>query len=191
MNCENCGDEHDGQYGSGRFCSSKCARSFSTKRDRKSISEKVSAALKGHNDFGGGFKKGYDPRRKIATDFDREKAIESKRQIRKKNYSEMNLDDLPLAEKRRRVLAQQNGRCLWCGISEWRNAPLTLELDHINGNDKDNSYINLRILCPNCHSQTPTFRHRKRNATVVQTVERLPEEQDVSGSIPDGGTMGR
>ena len=33
MICENCGKEHDGTYGSGRFCCSKCARSFSTKND--------------------------------------------------------------------------------------------------------------------------------------------------------------
>ena len=33
--CENCGKEHDGSYGSGRFCSEKCARSFPSKNDKK------------------------------------------------------------------------------------------------------------------------------------------------------------
>lgn len=47
MNCENCNKEHDGEYGSGRFCSSKCARGFSTKSKRKEINEKVSNKLKG------------------------------------------------------------------------------------------------------------------------------------------------
>ncbi len=46
MKCENCGNEHDGSYGSGRFCSSKCARGFSTKAKRKEINEKVSKKLK-------------------------------------------------------------------------------------------------------------------------------------------------
>lgn len=45
MNCENCGIAHDGSYGSGRFCSSKCARGFSTKAKRKEINEKVSKKL--------------------------------------------------------------------------------------------------------------------------------------------------
>ena len=45
--CENCGEHHEGTYGSGRFCSSKCARGFSTKAKRKEINEKVSRALKG------------------------------------------------------------------------------------------------------------------------------------------------
>ena len=47
MKCENCEIEHNGDYGSGRFCSSKCARSFSTKKKRKEINEKVSSRLSG------------------------------------------------------------------------------------------------------------------------------------------------
>jgi len=45
MNCENCGNEHEGSYGSGRFCSSKCARGFSTREKRSLINEKVSKKL--------------------------------------------------------------------------------------------------------------------------------------------------
>jgi len=44
--CENCNQEHDGNYGSGRFCCKKCARSFSTKAKRKEINQKVSKKLK-------------------------------------------------------------------------------------------------------------------------------------------------
>ena len=52
--------------------------------------------------------------------------------------------------------------CESCGIGEeWNDNYLVLELDHIDGNNKNNSLENLRILCPNCHSQTPTFRGRK------------------------------
>lgn len=47
MICENCGKQHDGSYGSGRFCSSHCARGFSTKSCRESINCKVSKKLKG------------------------------------------------------------------------------------------------------------------------------------------------
>jgi len=47
MNCENCENEHDGTYGSGRFCSTKCARGFSTKAKRKEINERVSKSLQG------------------------------------------------------------------------------------------------------------------------------------------------
>ena len=43
--CENCGNEHTGEYGSGRFCSIKCSRGFATKSKRAEINEKVSSAL--------------------------------------------------------------------------------------------------------------------------------------------------
>jgi hypothetical protein len=48
--------------------------------------------------------------------------------------------------------------CAMCGLrGEWRGAPLVLHLDHINGINNDNRLMNLRFLCPNCHSQTPTY----------------------------------
>jgi hypothetical protein len=47
-------------------------------------------------------------------------------------------------------------QCEICSVSNWMGRPLPLELDHINGDRFDNRLENLRILCPNCHSQTPT-----------------------------------
>lgn len=52
--------------------------------------------------------------------------------------------------------------CEQCGISEWNGLNIECELDHIDGNSKNHLFSNLRILCPNCHSQTPTFRFKKR-----------------------------
>jgi 5-methylcytosine-specific restriction endonuclease McrA len=48
-------------------------------------------------------------------------------------------------------------KCAICGIVDWLGQPLVLELDHINGTNKDNRLENLRLLCPNCHSQTNTY----------------------------------
>lgn len=52
--------------------------------------------------------------------------------------------------------------CEMCKIDSWRGEKLSLELDHIDGNPHNHVLSNLRLLCPNCHSQTPTFRNRKR-----------------------------
>ena len=53
-------------------------------------------------------------------------------------------------------------KCEKCGISEWLGQPLSLQIDHKNGNNTDNRIENLRFLCPNCHSQTETFSGRNK-----------------------------
>ena len=47
--------------------------------------------------------------------------------------------------------------CKECGISSWRNNNLSLHLDHKDGDCKNHKLENLRLLCPNCHSQTDTW----------------------------------
>lgn len=55
----------------------------------------------------------------------------------------------------------KENKCEICGVSEWQNKPISCELDHIDGNSKNHELANLRILCPNCHSQTDTFRNKR------------------------------
>lgn len=53
-------------------------------------------------------------------------------------------------------------KCECCGITEWNGQPTPIELDHIDGNRYNNTIENLRILCPNCHAQTDTYRGKNK-----------------------------
>ena len=80
--------------------------------------------------------------------------------------------------------------CDICKIGPiWNTLPLVLELDHINGNKRDNRLINLRFLCPNCHSQTPTFRGRKNRGKPREHKTEIEIIEDVKQSTNMGQVL--
>lgn len=60
----------------------------------------------------------------------------------------------------RKYLIEQNECCWECGIKEWNGKEIVLELDHIDGDHTNSAENNLRMLCPNCHSQTDTYKSK-------------------------------
>lgn len=65
--------------------------------------------------------------------------------------------------------------CAMCGLSRWHGKALSLHLDHINGVRDDHRLENLRMLCPNCHSQTETYGGRN--------MKRRRRLQDPGGTV--------
>lgn len=77
-------------------------------------------------------------------------------------------------------------KCAICKIEAiWNNKPLTLHLDHINGDNNNNNLENLRLLCPNCHSQTDTYTGRnckkntEKDGSLVNEIIKKPIKKEI------------
>lgn len=62
------------------------------------------------------------------------------------------------------LLDMRGHRCENCGLEKWQDKEIPLVLDHISGHVEDWSLENLRLICPNCDAQTPTFAGRNRGS---------------------------
>ena len=93
-------------------------------------------------------------------------------------------------------------KCSDCGLDSWRNKDITLELDHIDGDAHNCKLTNLRLLCPNCHSLTSTYKGRsintgKKKVSDEELIVSLRESQNVRqallrvGLSPRGGNYSR
>lgn len=60
------------------------------------------------------------------------------------------------------LISKYGNKCWKCNITEWNGTTLVMELEHIDGNSSNNQIENLSLLCPNCHSQTPTYKAKNK-----------------------------
>ena len=90
-------------------------------------------------------------------------------QVYKEKYSldEILIKNSPITQKVLREYVKRHNlleyKCQTCGCDgNWQNGKISLEIDHINGNNSDDRIENLRYLCPNCHALTETYRGRNK-----------------------------
>lgn len=168
--CKNCKIEDANKYSkysNGEFCSSKCARSYSTKEKRLEINKKVSDKLIGRKT-----KNYYSIQKKVKkskskyynfTKKEKWKVINEKRtEIANNKILNADFSTLCYDRLRKRIILEQNKKCNKCGLSEWLGEKIIFELEHIDGNNKNNARNNLEALCPNCHSLSPTWRGKNK-----------------------------
>jgi len=191
MYCELCKKTHDGNYGSGRFCSPQCSRSFSTRYKRDEINKKTSATLCQKFACGeikptvGGFKKGFDVRRHKFSKEDKQKKLHALKEYYRNKELSTPFESMGIGKKRKLIIVSQNGKCDMCGISKWNNKCLTLQLDHIDGNRNNNIRKNLRALCPNCHSQTDTYCSKNK----ARFTRKISDEQLIGALKQSNGNI--
>lgn len=101
------------------------------------------------------------------------------------------VEDTPIEElgptlRKRIVLEEQDYKCDHCDLAEWMGLRITLELDHIDGNNKNNVRENLRCLCPNCHSLTDTW---KIGQHVGKKVRKRTDNEIIEAFHNTGGNI--
>lgn len=73
------------------------------------------------------------------------------------------------------LLEKQEFGCVICKITEWNGKHITLEIEHIDGNSYNNRPENLALICPNCHSQTETYKGRNKGNGRFKRKQRYQE----------------
>jgi len=164
--CENikCKKEHDGSFGSGRFCCRSCAniRNFSDEK-RAEINKKKSDKLKGK-------RLNYNTWTQEA----RKKAKESLNKYYENIRNKTEYSLLGHASRKIILFKKQEGKCNKCKNDTWLGIPISLELEHKDGNSENHIKDNEELLCPNCHSQTHTYRGKNKRSNIGNiTDERL------------------
>lgn len=83
----------------------------------------------------------------------------------------------------KRYLIETRGEhCEECSItSTWNDKPLVLQLDHIDGDSDNNFPSNIRLLCPNCHSQTENFGSKGKGSRYKKVTKRNQYLQEYKG----------
>ena len=71
-----------------------------------------------------------------------------------------NSADIQSNKIRKKLLEEgyKEHRCECCGLTEWLDEPIPLELHHIDGDHNHNELSNFQLLCPNCHAKTSSYR---------------------------------
>lgn len=168
--CEQCGREHDGTFGSGRFCCRSCSNKWvALHQSDEAKSRKVEIGKKNLTRAGKGWNLTKEQNIEYSRRGARARAVTMK--LRRKEWlnkvflGEVNPYNGGYSKLKSRLIefGYKEARCESCGLTEWLGSPIALELHHEDGDRDHNNLDNLKLLCPNCHSMTENYKWRKFN----------------------------
>lgn len=189
MICKKCGKEfledwRKDQRKPCRFCSRGCANTqVHSKETKEKIRKSVNAFCYNYTDEQ---REELSLRAKKTNSTVLREYWEKRKSEIDKELLEADFSSLSFERLRKRVLLEQDLKCNVCGLSDWNNKPISLELEHKDGDNQNNARENLEGLCPNCHSQTDTFRGRNKNGGIRKKTVFCTDEVLVETFIEEG-----
>jgi 5-methylcytosine-specific restriction endonuclease McrA len=148
--CKKCESEFIPCKGLVNYCSMECRQS----RERpESVRQKISKGVKSN-----GYLQSTEWLKSISEANCNKNRIKKVKEtwVSKRDYENSHIGTL------KRYYLENKHSCEQCGLSEWMNYPITLEVHHKDSDVNNNNFENFQALCPNCHSLTEGWRGRKR-----------------------------
>ena len=200
--CERCGKVMTEKFGSGRFCSRFCANSRDHSDETK---DKIRQSLVKPEEL-----KKKRVRQKVGpkerkldfcltcqkplksghlTPYCAEHLVQHRQEERIANWLEtgdigLNPDCTVGPVFRKYILEEQNNCCAICGMQQvWNNKALVFILDHIDGDAAHSERSNLRLICPNCDNQLPTYKSKNKNSSRTKRKNFLKTVRDSAKDI--------
>ena len=174
--CKQCGKQFTEKYSkwsNGDFCSLSCAHKYSqTFIDKEKLSKTMKELIKNKliiSPF-------------LLTPEQEKRRLKSFNDTIKNRLLNKPWEELSEELVKKRLFYEQEGKCNKCGLSEWLGKPISLELEHKDGNHYNNNRKNVELLCPNCHAQTDTYRGKNVN----NAGKRYADEKLIEAFIKEG-----
>lgn len=178
--CPCCGEKFASKYKEQIYCSHTCAATVTNTKKKFVKKECIQCgqgflAQANHAKFCSSYCQGQHNHKVPASLRNKDKPVV----VRKTNVVRSEISQVALKEAKfkewietgcyvpnqrlRKYLVRTDGyKCKCCGISEWNNKPVTLDVEHIDGDSENCAVENICFLCPNCHSQTPTYKSKNK-----------------------------